>query len=370
MRKYMKKVTSDEWRVASSSLRGASHCHCEEGEARRSNLKMGLLRHFVPRNDMGGILQILAMTFFPMFFYTLYAIRCPLSYAEDKPAATAVMQVANERLQAENVELKDKDAALQAELSRINLDREEVLKKLKIITEENTRLKDEISYFQTGIVNLDNERKRLEEANKKTIDQVMEVEKKLQPIRDLESEVRREKSEVRKWQDKAEKLENEKKKLEKENKESQIFIDKLQEKQKGLLKEKSEIKSSLSDTVSELADANKQLKRLKKEVGDMHYNLGVIFQQQAKWQEAVREYEKVLEVKPDDAQTHYNLALIYDTVRNDRQMALEHYQRYLNISPDANDAAKIKERITELGVENKVWGEPGAKNLKEKKGRW
>lgn len=303
-------------------------------------------------------------------FCLLSSFFCPLNYAEDKPAASAVIQAANVRLQAENRELKDKNSVLQAELIGINLDREEVLKKLKIITEENTRLKDEVSYFQTGIVNLDNERKRLEEANKKTIDQVMEVEKKLQPIRDLESEVRKQKAEVRKWQDKAEKLENEKKKLEKENKQSEGFIDKLQEKQKGLLKEKSAIKSLLSDTVGEPADSNKQLKRLKKEVGDMHYNLGVIFQQQAKWPEAIREYEKVIEVKPDDSHTHYNLALIYDTVKNDRPRAIEHYQRYLDIASDSEDSARIKERITELGIENKVWGEPGAKNIREKKRRW
>jgi len=109
---------------------------------------------------------------------------------------------------------------------------------------------------------------------------------------------------------------------------------------------------------------------LEKETGDMHYNLAVIFQSQNKFDEAIREYEKVLETKPDDADANFNLALIYDSVKNDRDKAIQHYEEYLGINPNGETAAKIKERITQLGLENKIWGDPGAKNVKEKKGRW
>ena len=67
-----------------------------------------------------------------------------------------------------------------------------------------------------------------------------------------------------------------------------------------------------------------------------------------------------------------NLGLIYDTVKNDREQALDHYNKYLYIDPDADDAPKVNERIRALGAEQKIWGEPGAKGIgdKESLGRW
>jgi len=317
---------------------------------------------------------------------------------EDKKALTAATQVieaANDRLKQhveelskENAELKDKNLRDQAEITDLNRDRTQVLDRLKVITEENAKLKEQIVVLQEAMVALDGKNKQIIGESRQITDErnqmagrIKELEKETQPVRkvkdelnkkikELESEIRVQRSEAGKWQDKASQFEKQNSSLQKQNKESQIIIDKLQEKQKSLFKEKSELRQTLNDTVSELASVNKQLNRLKTETADMHYNLGVIFQQQTKWPEAIREYEKVLEVKPDDVHAHYNLALIYDTVRNDRAGAIEHYKRYLDIAPDSEDSARIKERITELGIENKVWGEPGAKNIKEKKGRW
>jgi len=67
-------------------------CHCEgvpKGRPKQS-LKMGLLRHFVPRNDRRGILRLLAMTLFlSAIFYPLSPIPYPLTYAEDSTQAAA-----------------------------------------------------------------------------------------------------------------------------------------------------------------------------------------------------------------------------------------------------------------------------------------
>jgi len=52
-------------------------------------------------------------------------------------------------------------------------------------------------------------------------------------------------------------------------------------------------------------------------------------------------------VNPDDADAHYNLALIYDKGKNNRAEAIEQYKTYLKINPDATDALKVKERLTD-----------------------
>ena len=87
---------------------------------------------------------------------------------------------------------------------------------------------------------------------------------------------------------------------------------------------------------------------------------------------AIRAYEKALEANPDDAPAHYNLALIYDKIKNDRDKALSHYRRYLDIRPDADNARQVTGRIIQLSSENKIWGEPGVKGIgdKERLGRW
>jgi len=361
--------------------------------------------------------KLIIVTLFLIFFLAHNAWRtAPDAYAfwwgkakEDKKAQTAATQVveaANERLKQRveelskgNAELKDKNLRVQAEITGLNRDRTQVLDKLKIITEENAKLKDQIVVLQQAMVALDGKNKQMTDESKQIADdkskmagRIKELEKEVQPVREVEDELnkkikdldsklrtqsrkmeeilRDQNSELKKWQDKASQFEKQNLSLQKENKETQVIIDKLQEKQKSLLKEKSELKHTLNDTVGKLADANKQLNRLKNETADMHYNLGVIFQGQTKWNEAIREYEKVLETRPDDGDAHYNLALIYDSIKNDRFKAIQNYEEYLGINPDGENAAKVKERITELNVENKVWGAPGAKNIREKKGRW
>jgi len=350
--------------------------------------------------------KLILITAFLLFFLThstwrtaqnAYAFWWDKSKKDEgyQAAALRVIETANERLKQrieelskENAELNDKNLKIQAEITGLSNDRIQVLDRLKVITEESAKFKEQIGVLQKAMVVLDEKNKQTTTENRQMIEdknqttgRIKELERELQPvikvkdelnkkIKELELKVVVQDGEGRKWQDKAEKLENEKNKLEKEKKQAESFIDKLQEKQKAILKERSEIKNSLSNTVSDLTGANKKLKRLEKETGDMHYNLAVIFQSQNKFDEAIREYEKVLETKPDDADANFNLALIYDSVKNDRDKAIQHYEEYLGINPNGETAAKIKERITQLGLENKIWGDPGAKNVKEKKGRW
>lgn len=88
--------------------------------------------------------------------------------------------------------------------------------------------------------------------------------------------------------------------------------------------------------------------RLTKELADAHYNLGVMYQEQGKNDDAINEYKRVLMAKPDDAEAHYNLGLIYDTVKHDKAEALYYYRKYLELSPNASDKAEIQNQIDKL----------------------
>ena len=106
--------------------------------------------------------------------------------------------------------------------------------------------------------------------------------------------------------------------------------------------------------------------------GRLHYNLGVTAYKSRKIRKATREFRIALEKNPLDADSNYNLAIIYDVVRKDRPKAIEHYKRYLELNPGAPDAATVKNYIVDLNTRNGVWGDPNCQNLDEWlwPGRW
>jgi tetratricopeptide (TPR) repeat protein len=66
-------------------------------------------------------------------------------------------------------------------------------------------------------------------------------------------------------------------------------------------------------------------------------NLGTIFFNARKWEQAEKYYCEALEADPDYALAHFDLANLYDE-RGNRGMALEHYQEAIRLSPNYADA--------------------------------
>ena len=113
-----------------------------------------------------------------------------------------------------------------------------------------------------------------------------------------------------------------------------------------------ELKKDLDKTVTDLASYNQEKARIQKEVATMHYNLAVILTNQNDFQAAVREYKKVLEMRPNDADAHYNLAVIYDTELKDTERALEHYREYVRVAPSSPEAPRVLEWIKDKEFQN------------------
>lgn len=104
----------------------------------------------------------------------------------------------------------------------------------------------------------------------------------------------------------------------------------------------------------------------------LHYNRGVTAYKSKKIRRAMREFRLALEEDPLDADSHYNLAVIYDVVKKDRPRAIEHYKRYLELKPNALDAKEVKNYIVDLHTRNEIWGYPNSQNVDEWlwPGRW
>jgi len=119
----------------------------------------------------------------------------------------------------------------------------------------------------------------------------------------------------------------------------------LEKKHTGIKNENRYLAQEASQFPKKFADLARHNRKLVKETADMHYNLGVSFIKSKEYKRAVKEFEKVLELKPQDAYSNYNLGYIYAEHLVDRPTAIKHFQTYLAYASDARDADWVRKYI-------------------------
>lgn len=96
--------------------------------------------------------------------------------------------------------------------------------------------------------------------------------------------------------------------------------------------------------IDEIAAQNKQLKQ---DEGRIHYNMGNVYFSQGDYEKAVAEYQQAVDLLPEDADAHFNLAFVNGEYMRNYKKAWEHYQQYLHLNPGAPDARLVREKILE-----------------------
>jgi len=71
--------------------------------------------------------------------------------------------------------------------------------------------------------------------------------------------------------------------------------------------------------------------RYRPEYAEAHMNLGVIYTELNRLDEAEQSYERAVALKPDYAEAHYNLGVFYELHRKNLPKALAQYHEYLNL---------------------------------------
>ncbi len=167
---------------------------------------------------------------------------------------------------------------------------------------------------------------------------------------DLNDELRAKNKElqnvVNELKKRTEKLEAELTKIEKREsqKEKEVKKEKGEKSREELI---SEI-VSLEEKIDKLKEEKEQLeKRAKKERALSHYNLGVMYTKNEKYDKAISEFKKAVENDPSNADAYYNLGYLHKK-ENDPLNAAVYYRKYLELKPDATDARKVENLISEL----------------------
>ncbi len=151
------------------------------------------------------------------------------------------------------------------------------------------------------------------------------------------------------------KLQNENETLQKDLKEAQRAIGDKEGDLKLMQGQLDETKRDLKKSGNYVQTAEKAQqgllllqKHIRQERAVYNYNLGVAYTGAGYYDEAIEAYLRSLELNPSNADAHYNLAVVYDTVRQDPEKAVEHYKKYLELKPGASDSGDIREAIERL----------------------
>ncbi len=108
--------------------------------------------------------------------------------------------------------------------------------------------------------------------------------------------------------------------------------------------------------VTKVSKIEKENQKLKMDSLRLHYNLANTFFEQGQYGRCAVEYRKVVELSPMDADAHYNLAFVSGEFLRDFETAYKHYQQYLFLRPNAQDASIVKDKMLDahLNLKTKI----------------
>lgn len=79
-----------------------------------------------------------------------------------------------------------------------------------------------------------------------------------------------------------------------------------------------------------------------------HEGLGQAYLKLKRYDAALKEFNESLMINPYAAESHYGLGVVYPIARGDLDKAINHFKKYLELSPRSPDAAKVQGWIANL----------------------
>lgn len=122
-------------------------------------------------------------------------------------------------------------------------------------------------------------------------------------------------------------------------------LEQLQQEYAQEVSDNASLRRQVTRLPKDVTSLAREHERLLKDVADTHYNMGVMFAKRGDFVRAAKEFQQVVEVRPDDAEAHYNLGLIYAEHLPDRRRALGFFRKYLALNPSGQDVSWAKQYI-------------------------
>lgn len=85
--------------------------------------------------------------------------------------------------------------------------------------------------------------------------------------------------------------------------------------------------------------------KLIRENADLHYNLGVMLSKSGDYKNAAAEFTRAIQLRPDDAYSHFNLGKLYADYLPEKEKAIDYFKTYLRLQPQAQDSGWVRSFI-------------------------
>jgi len=111
------------------------------------------------------------------------------------------------------------------------------------------------------------------------------------------------------------------------------------------------LKEQVSRAAKLLQEKINQVKDVKKDkelLNLLYYNLGLNNTLAVNFDAAIKAFEQAVDLEPKDADSYYNLGLLYSTYQQNPRKAVKYYEDYLKLVPKGTKSDEVKERIAIL----------------------
>ncbi len=267
-----------------------------------------------------------------------------------------------QKLEQEDQELKNKLTALIKEHEALKVDRDNVLAQAKSLMGERSRANElaaslektnlKLSQFQNEkkesqnfILSIKNKIGKLQQEQARLIKERDDLKAAYAQINSniVLSDLRKENASLVKiksgfensLKNKDKEIERFKDQIKKLEATNEHLTGQIKDQKKSIIeatKKNNRLEQEIKNLPKKFTETARQNTKLIKDTSEMHYNLGVFYTKNKEYERAVAEFNKVVEIAPDDAYAHFNLGYIYSEYLVDRSKAVEHFRRYLTLA--------------------------------------
>ncbi len=282
------------------------------------------------------VLYIVSLSFFALAgLHRIYAQEIPKQDCEKlKKDYEALLVDRDNLISQSSISLEDKTKIVQAEaaIKQLNMDNEKLKKDLQARLEQNSLLQQKIEELERDSAQLVQDKESAKnELEKWQIEYkiVPETRKEITKLQGEKGELLRKYNEVDK---KIKYLEEHKLDADAEIEIYRRQVNDFKKRYDEALAKNRELEKKAAMAPERLAELARENKVLVKETALMHYNLGVFYTQNKEYSRAIAEFEKAVELNPDDAYAYYNLGYIYAEYVVDRNRAIGNFRKFLKLT--------------------------------------
>ena len=248
---------------------------------------------------------------------------------------------------------KSESVSIEQKETKIKLDRGKWEIEKKLLKSENQNLKNEVASLRVQVEESMLMQIRAEEEKDEVRKSLSKSKAGYIIIDDLKRKVRDEKHRnkslnkgLKRFQKKINKMLAEKGKAETTEEVLRGQISELKLQYKEAQKRNKLLANKLQQQPRQYAEMARENKVLLKRTALMHYNLGVFYTKGKEYERAISEFEKAVELNPEDTYSYFNLGYIYAEHYEERHKAINNFRKYLTLArKDDKDVDWVKRYI-------------------------